>query len=109
MLAAAFVGRRSDCIVARTAVCFTFPRGLQVNSVGKTKHTTDRFLFLLFVAFNFFSGSLLVFCILKQAYQQTKKAQDTQIVPKRIISLAETGCHSEKSRMFTFLLSLLAG
>lgn len=109
MLAVGFVGGDSDCIVARTAVCFTFPRGPQVNSVGKIKNNTGRFLVLLFVPFNFFSGSLMFFCILKQTYQQTQKAQDTEIVQKRSISLTETGCHSEKLRMFTFLLSLLAG
>jgi len=57
-------------IAAWTAVYFTFPRGLPLICVRKTKNNTGRFLFLLFVAFNFFSGSLQFSYILKQTYKQ---------------------------------------
>lgn len=64
-LAVGFARRVSDCIGARTALCFTFPRRL--HSVGQTKNNKGRF-FLLFVAFNLCSG--LVF--LKQTQKSPR-------------------------------------
>lgn len=59
----------SGCAGARTAVCFTFPIGLQANSMGKMKNNTGRlqvhYLLLLICV-------SLLFFILKQAYQQNK-------------------------------------
>lgn len=61
MLAVGCVGGDSSCTGARTAVCFTFPIGLQANNMGEMKNNTGRFLGLLLVSFNFCLTPVLYF------------------------------------------------
>lgn len=71
MLAVGCVGD-SGCTGTRTAVCFTFPIGLQANSMGKMMKNTGRFLGSLLVTFNFGLTPVLYFKI----NIPTKQAQD---------------------------------
>lgn len=94
-------------LAARTAVCFTFPRGLPLISVRKNKNNTSRFLFLLFVAFNLFSGSLQFSCILKQTYKQTIKPKTFRLFKSKLLACQELDAivkHQECS-LFSFQFS----
>lgn len=72
MLAVGCVGGDSGCTGAKTAVRFTFPIGLQANSMGKVKNKAGRFLGLLLVTFNFCLTLVLYF----KTNTPTKQAQD---------------------------------